>query len=177
MFTPRDAKRMREEEEEEEGAVSNLISPESKYLDGGKRRSTMVDIFPTFFFPQIAAALLRARFSPTVAAINRVYRAIFPMIINNYGQQHLRRQKSLRDAVKIFKSFIGFQIFIQLLRLENIAPFTPTVFLFYVLSRISAIRLARRKNTLTKNTRGEIKKKVLQVFTFNDSVQRVSRSF
>jgi len=30
-------------------AATNLISPASKYLDGGKRRSTMVDIFPTFF--------------------------------------------------------------------------------------------------------------------------------
>lgn len=31
-------------------AVSNLISPESKYLHGRKRRFTVVDIFPTFFF-------------------------------------------------------------------------------------------------------------------------------
>lgn len=29
-------------------AASNLISPESKYLYGGKCRFTMVDIFPTF---------------------------------------------------------------------------------------------------------------------------------
>jgi len=43
-------------------AATNLISPTSKYLDGGKRRSTMVDIFPTFF-SYIAATVGGSRFS------------------------------------------------------------------------------------------------------------------
>lgn len=51
-------------------AASNLISPESKYLRGGKRRFfTMLDIFPTFFSRRIARGSLRAR---------RKISAIFP---------------------------------------------------------------------------------------------------
>lgn len=129
----------------------------------------MVDIFPTFFFPQIAAAL-RARFSPTVAAINRVYRAIFPddnQQLWTTTSQTTEESKRCREDIQIFHWVSNFYTTFAFGKYCPVYTYCLPILCFI---RISAIRLARRKNILTKNTRGEIKKKVLLVFTFNDRV-------
>lgn len=147
MFTPRDAKRMREEEE---GAVSNLISPESKYLDGGKRRSTMVDIFPTFFSPD------RGGSSCAIFSDGRRNQPCLSRDSPDDNQQlwtttsqTIEESKRCCKDIQIFHWVSNFYTTFAFGKYCPVYTYCLPILCFIC---ISAICLARRKNTLTKNT-------------------------
>lgn len=138
------------------GGGSSLKSNKSREQISRRRKTSFHHggYISDIFFSQIAAAL-RARFSPTVAAINRVYRAIFDDYPDDNQQlwtttsQTIEESKRCCEDIQIFHWVSNFYTTFAFGKYCPVYTYCLPILCFI---RISAICLARRKNTLTKNT-------------------------